>query len=301
MSKRTLKRLLLALMIAGGIWASLFLRDRYAGGSDDDSGIAAALAQIDHDAVDRVEIFGPADTVTLTLAEGRWRANGYAADAALVDRIWAALAEADVVGTAGTNPDNHERFGVAGPDAWSVTFHEGNSNRTTFIVGRAGTRFSSSYVRLPDQPVVVTVLGNLRGTLARTLDQWRDREVAALDTAAVHALIQSRDGQTVEITRDGDAWFTSSGSAVDADAVRNVLQELAGLSASGFAPDSLDVHSGPERRQLSVLGAGGDTLLALVASQGENSVHVQRLGDPTVFSIARWRADRLFPPLDALR
>lgn len=295
MSERTLKRLFLALLLAGVVWAALFMRDRLEGGGTDQSGVAAALAGIEHDAVERITVVGPADTVTLTLVDGSWNANGYAADQALVDRIWTALAEADVAGTAGTNPDNHERFGVAGPEAWTVTFQEADGDATSFILGRTGTQFSSSYVRLPDQSVVVSVLGNLRGTVARTLDQWRDKQIVELDTAAVHTLIQMRGGSTSRFVRDGEGWSTADGSDVDADAVRTVLEELANLSATGFAPDSVDVGSGDDPRRLLALGTASDTLADLEASSGENSVYVKREGDPTVFSIATWRANRLFP------
>ena len=294
MSQRTLRRLGIILVVAAATYAVLFLLDRRPTAGPADAGaLLERLQTIPVDRVASIEIVGPADTVRLERTPDGWTADGYDADSARVNRIWATLAEADVDGVAGTNPANHERFGVAGADAWHLTFVEEDGARHDVILGNAGTRFASSYARLPDEDAVIHLVGDLRSTVARTLDQWRNRTVAALDTGAVASLILTRDGRRSELARGDSAWTGPSGP-VDADAVRGVLQEIAALSATGFAADTVTVPAGAGARSLVVRSVEGDTLLALLGAPGDNTFRLRRLDQPTVFEVATWRGDRIF-------
>ncbi len=299
MSERNLKRLVMVLVAVVVLYGALYAWSRTASdGRGGDERVAAALGEIDPDWVDRIEVTGPADTVTLDVSGAPWTANGYRADSAAVSRIWTALAESEVDGLAGSNPANHERFGVAGPDAWSVRFAGDDGAETNLILGNRGTRFSSSYVRLPDEDAVVNLLGDLRGAVARTMDQWRDRSIASVDTAAVTTLDLERDGEGLRMVRADSSWTSDRGSVVP-ETVRGMLEELTSLSASGFADDSVSVTDA-DVRVLIALSASGDTLAHLRGTASDRALYVIRDGDPVVYEVATWRADRLFPEVDGL-
>lgn len=260
------------------------------GGADTtDSDLAGTFADMDGESLSVVEIAGPEDTIRLERSVGAWTANGFETDSSAVARLLRAIDEVEVAAVVATNPANHARLGVTADSAWALTA----DGSATVLLGNAGNRFRTSYARLPDMDRVSLIEGDLRSAAARPLFDWRDKIVLRADTAAVARIHVTTDGQQVVYERQDSTW-TTGGEEADATTVRNILQELAGLRASGFAPQDAEMPAEPDRI-VQAMDAAGDEVAAVALVEEEANFRVSTPASPYIFEIPSFRADRIAP------
>lgn len=299
MSEQALKRILVvvaALVVAYGL--AELVTGGTGGGGGDAGAVTSALEGLDAGSVSEAVFQRASDTVRLARSDGSWTVNGFAADSSRVAALWSSLEPDHVDGVVARNPDNHDRLGV-GDGAPRAVFRTGDGRSTALLVGNSGPAFPSVYVRLEGSDEVVLLDGELRSAARRGVSDWRDRTIARVDTGSVTRVEVTRDGATSVLERADSGWNVA-GEAASADAVRNLLGQLARLDASGFAPDSVSLDE-PERRVVA-LGASGDTLLALDIQPTEDSgVRVRPRGRETIYRLSSYRADRLTPEAADLR
>lgn len=278
-----------------GAVVALYLVARLVGGggggaATTDADLAAAFGSIDTESLSLVEIAGPTDALRLEKdGDDAWTVNGFEADSSAIARLLRAIDEVEVAGVAATNPANHARLGITADSAWALTADGGR----TVLLGKAGNRFRTSYARLPDADVVSLIEGDLRSAAARSLFDWRNKVVLRADTAAVASIRVTRDGQPTLYERQDSAW-TTDGDEADATTVRNILQELAGLRASGFAPHDAEMPAEPDRLVHAMDAAGNEVASVALVDQDGNFL-VSTPASPYIIEIPAFRADRIAP------
>ena len=290
MSEKTLRA---ALYFLAGVTALYLVVTVVSGGgngpAEADPDLTAALDDMDGASLTQIGITGPRDTIRLARDGGDWTVNGFEADSGAVARILRAVDEVKITSVAATNPANHGRLGVTADSAWTVTAEDG----TTVLLGKVGPRFRTAYARLPDADLVSLVEGDLRAAAARTLFEWREKTILRADTAAVTSLRITRDGETALYERQDSSW-TVDGAEADATKVRNVLQELAGLRASGFAPEDAVMPAEPDRT-VQAMDASGNVVAAVSLAEQEGNFWAFSSGSAYVFEVPTFRADRIVP------
>jgi len=299
MSERALKRILvLAAVIAVAYLAARMLGSGPAG--DGDGGpLADLVSGLEPEGITAVTFVRQADTVRLERSDGAWTVNGFAADSGAVAGFLGTVTGSGTGGVVARNPANHARLGVTEDSAVAVTISREGAEDVTLLVGDAGPSFPSVYVRLPGQDPVHLFQGRMRSPARRSVEQWRDREIVALDTAAVGRIEVTREGSTYALVRRDSSW-TVDGAAADGGEVSSLLRELSSLSGSGFAPDTASL--GEPARRVVVTDREGDTLTVLSAHRGEGSTFRITAGDdPEVYEISSYRVDRLTPDPESLR
>lgn len=278
-----------------GAVVALYLVARLAGGGGGggadttDSDLAGAFADMDGESLSVVEIEGPEDTIRLERDGDAWTVNGFEADSSAVARFLRAIDEVEVAAVVATNPANHARLGVTADSAWALTA----DGAGTVLLGNAGNRFRTSYARLPDTDRVSLIEGDLRSAAARPLFDWRNKIVLQADTAAVASIHVTRDGRQVVYQRQDSTWATGDEEA-DATTIRNILQELAGLRASGFAPQDAEMPDEPDRI-VQAMDAAGNEVAAVALVEEEANFRVSTPASPYIFEIPSFRADRIAP------
>ena len=295
MSEKTLRMALYSLVAVTALYAGVTLMRGGGNGSvAADSALAEALAEMAGESHTRYDITGPRDTLRLERDVDGWTVNGFAADSGAVSRFLRAVKDVEIASVAAANPANHGRLGVTADSAWSL----GTGDGRAVLLGKTGNRFRTAYARLPDQDLVSLIEGDLRSAAARSLVDWRDKMILRLDTALVASIAITRDGETAVYARQDSSW-TLDGDEADATTVRNVLQELANMRASGFAPEDVSMPDEPERTVVAV-DTDGTELASLELAEGDGNFRVTSADSPYVFEVPTFRANRVAPePPDA--
>lgn len=290
MSEKTLRACIYSLVAVGALYLVVALVRRGGDGARTvDEGLATALAEIGAGTHERFVIEGPDGPLRLELNAGAWTVNGFEVDSSAVDRLIRAIDGTEVGGVAGTNPANHPRFGLTADSAWS--FAAGDA--TPILLGKNGPRFRTAYARLPGGDLVSLIEGDLRSAAARPLADWRNKVVLRADTGAVARIEVSHAGVSQVYERQDSAW-TLDGDDAEAATVRGILQELASLRATGFAPEDAEM---PETADRSVVAtdADGNEVASVHMAEREGNFWLQSPASPYIFEIPIFRANRLAP------
>ncbi len=290
MSEKTLRLALYCLVGVTALYVAVtFLRGGGNGSVAADPALAEAFGEMAGESQTHFDITGPRDTVRLARDVDGWTVNGFEADSGAVSRFLRAVDEVEIASVAATNPTNHGRLGVTADSAWALAAGDG----PTVLLGKTGNRFRTAYARLPDDDLVSLIEGDLRAAAARPLLDWRDKMILRVDTAAVAGITVVHDGETVTYERQDSVWARGDDEA-DATTVRNILQELANMRASGFAPGDAELPDEPERTVVAV-DADGNELASLALSEGDGNFRVTSADSPYVFEIPTFRANRVAP------
>lgn len=301
MSEKGLKLLAVTVGVLCLVWVAVNFLPRGGGGGGASSGaLSSFFLGVTPESVTSVRFKPPGDEgdVELTRTVGKWTVNGFSADSGSVARLWEGMADATVGDRVGSNPANHPRLGVSSDSAWTLQVETSEGTRS-LLVGKSGSRYGTAYIRLPDENDVYLLEAGLRPLITRTLDDWRDKRVARVDTAAVQRIELNREGSNVVLERADTLWVLGDGGEADGTTVRSLLGEMARMDATGFyAPqDSLSSLGGSVR----ALDTAGDTLLFLEVGSGEGDRWARVEGDSIVYRIPSWRVSRILPEVVDLR
>jgi len=300
MSEKALKRLVAGLATAVVLYIMVGFLGRNRGTGSGDPALDAFLRQLGTDSLSSIMVTSPGgDSFRLARRGDSWTVNDLAADSAAIARLQRSARDAKVGVMISSSDANHARLGVTADSAWTVEVQPAGVGATRLLVGNNGSRMSSAYVRLPDEAATWELTGDLRGAVARSLTDWRDKTIARIDTAKVASLELARDGSHYTISRLDSTWVvtTMAGHAAEpaeSGTVSSILSELARLDATGFATDTMTTDS-TQYRQLIVRSATGDTLLSIDASGTSAGWHVVTRGNGTIFDVPAYRVDRLLP------
>jgi len=295
MSERALKGLVGALVIVGLMWgvASLLGGGRGGSSSAPSGGLAEFFLDLEETSTVRME--GPTGLVELSWTGDAWMANGAPADAEVIASFWQALSASSIGDRVATNPSNHARMGVSPDSAWALRITQGEDVRE-ILIGNDGSRYGTAFVRLPQEDDVFVFSGGIRAYVTRSVDQWRDKRVVAVDTSAVQRIEIERGGGVYSLVRAEGAWTFAGGGAVDAAAVSGVLEELAGFLAAGFLTPSDSIYGLPEEAAIRAFDDSGAILAQVSISEGAGDRWAQAEGSTNRLRVPLFRADRLTPP-----
>lgn len=294
MSEKTLKALVVALLAVVVLWAlASFLGGRSGGTDGSREALAGTLAGATPGSVSEVRITDPDRSVTLDrTSTGTWTVNGYRADSGAVARFWSAVEEARVGEVAATNPANHPRMGVASDSAITLELVVEGESRT-LLVGKQGPSYGTAFVRLPEADAVHVLDGELRPSLTRPLEDWRNKRMAAVDTARVARIRVERDGSAYTLTRADTVWSLEDGGKAEAPPVRTLLGQLANLRASGFVEEADTLPARAIR--VTAAAPAGDTLVALELGEGDGDRWARVAGDSILYRFPSWRVSQVAP------
>jgi hypothetical protein len=298
-SERALRQLVgaLAVVVALGVIGKLL---RSGSGEIDATGAAEhALDAVDSRSLSAVRIERAGRTTLLALGGEGWTVEGFRADPEVVGRLLSAVDEMSIGELVAANPANHDRMGVSADSAITVTL-TADGEEHTFLLGKSGRRFGTSYMRLPDADEVWLLEGDLRSQLERDVDAWRDRVMVSIDTAAVTRLVVEREGNAYALVRGDSVWAFDGGGAAEAGAVRGILGELSRLTATGFVAEGDSLAAAPPAATTTALSADGVVLAEITLGEGTGDRWARSSGDETLYRVTSFRADRISPARDAV-
>lgn len=301
MSERALKQLVGALALVAALWLVVTLISRSGGGAiEAPAALGDVFDGVDATSATAVRLIGTDDSIELRPENGAWKVNGFRADSGAVARLFQVLEDVTVGDLVATNPANHDRMGVSADSASTVEIDIGGQTRT-ILVGKAGPRPSTAYARLPGEDDVYLLEGNVRSPLTRSLVDWRNRRVVAIDTSRVARVHVQRDADDYTLVRGDSAWTFEDGSAADSSQVHSLLSELGGSAVASTVlanDDSLAVL--PPGGSTVAYSQGGDVLTEITVGSGDGDRWAMAAGDSVRYRIARFRVDLITPTRESV-
>lgn len=241
------------------------------------------------------------DSLRLELRDGAGRVNGFPADSAQLASLFAALDSTRAGELVSRSESNHDRLGVTEKAADRVAIGPADSPSFIFLLGKSGR--GGRFVRRPNSEETYLLDGPAASLLGRSVETWRNREVAAVDTGRVGRIVLERGGRRTTLVRGERGWRTAAGDSADASRVASLLRELADLRAAGDVPADSVIRSADFTSPDAVLrvmpsSAEGEepTLTLRVVRVAENGPYLtRRQGRPYTYSLAGYQYDQLFP------
>jgi uncharacterized protein DUF4340 len=299
MSEQGLKKLVGALAIAVAVWLVSSLFSDGSGSISASGEINGFFDDIERASITSLEMAGDEGAVTLTREADGWLANGYRADPASLDRLLGVIDDLRVGDLVAANPANHERMGVSGGAAVTVTFGVGGASRV-LVVGDNGRRFGTAFVRLPDADEVYLLAGDLGAQVRRDEASWRDRTMVAVDSAAVSRIVVERPEGAYTLARMDSTWTVEGVELTDVTTVNAVLAELSSLVATGFLAES-DSLASLERASVTRAFDGSGMMLAeITIGAGEGNHWARSSRDDYLYQLSSFRAGRVAPSREDL-
>ncbi|HVH67653.1 MAG TPA: DUF4340 domain-containing protein [Gemmatimonadales bacterium] len=296
MSPKQLKLIAIGLAVLLLLWGGSELLSH---GSDSVTGtvVLPALTAAD---VDTVRFVKGTDSILLVKRPpAEWTVNGHRVGGDGVSELLEALRDSVRPEIVAQDTSSFSRLGVDSAAARWLWVHGGTKGSVTLIVGTRGRDYQSTYIRRPGDPHVYLWRGRLAALADRSVDDWRDKRIAALqpDSITVIDVVRRKDRYTLE--RTGKTWKLK-GAAADSAAVGRLLDHLKMPMAAGFAtPKDLDATKARAARQLVVRGAHG-VQLSLAFDSTVNAFlvrHVAGVGGEgtTIYRMNFWDVDGLTP------
>lgn len=302
MSSRQLKTIFAVLTVLVLAYATVRLLsgdDRRSGGDD----IVAAV----QDGFSLVRALGPGaeDSVRLEEVDGSWTVNGYPADTSLIRQLTDGLDTAHVGRLVARSATNHARLGIEDDLAWRIEIGPPGDPDITFLLGGGGT--DGRYARFPPSDEVFAVPVASVYLLGRSVEEWRSRIVASVDTSVVNRIAVHRNDEAASVLLarvigDSAARWSLEGATVDTAVVDALLRESANLTATGFPSDSVtfavDFDSPSALLEMfdsDEPGAVPALSLLLLTAPDARDFLVRRADDPLVYRISSPQAERLVP------
>jgi hypothetical protein len=288
----------LALIFAGTL--TLALAASWSGSATSSAAFEEELLAVDTSAVQAVRIEEPPGTpVRLERTGDGWAVAPsdtsvtYPASPQSVDQLFSTLPSLQVGAVATRQPDKHPRYGVDSTGT-TITLLGGNDEQLgQLIVGRTRMRRPQgggqrqnpmqrrrrpgtpvTYVRSPDRPDVYSVEQSLRALTSRSVEDWRDKQIWALDRSQIQQIdfrypadssFTVRRASQSDTTAVPDRWV-SAGDTLSRSSTSSLLRTLSTAEAAGFVND----------QSPSNLGEASYTIDVQLSDGTQRALHIRR-------------------------
>jgi len=267
--------------------------------------------EIDKEAITSLEITRPGnEPIVLSNADGTWRVTkplDAEADQSNVESALNRLADLRLARVVATQPDNYARLQVDEPNAVEVVVKAGDEALATMAIGKYAD--GMTMIRLGDRTEVFGARGSLRYAFDRELKAWRNRRVVVEEADAVQSIRFESPKGTFAFERTKDGWTPTEGKRelgeLDSKKVTGFVSTAARLTASGFAAEDVSqARAGLTEPKATVTMTFAEGLEPIVLELGDTAeeqseVYLQRRGNPTVYVVSEYLANRLQPDGEA--
>jgi hypothetical protein len=253
--------------------------------------------------VDTVKIFRPADTLVVVRGAGdAWTVNGFRASTQSVTDLFAALKDSSLADLVAESPTSHPQLGVDSATGKRLEMIKGGKALLSLVVGTHGPGFEGVYVRRPTEATVYLIHAGLASPLERQLDDWRDKEIVAVNPDSVREVRVQQKRGAYDLRLSGGGWRFAAGAKADSGAVRRMLEQYRNFQAGGFPTKAQEdsIHFTRPTRRLTLVGRSAP-LADLMFDSTSSWWWVRKAEGGTVYRLESWRLNQLFPADSMLR
>jgi len=304
-SAKQLRLIILTLAVVLLLWGA---SERFSRGSDTVTGGFSLPAPAPAD-VDTISLVKGQDSIVLAKQSATvWTVNGRRAAPDGVNELFQALHDSTPPELVAQDSSSFGRLNVDGATGRRLRIRGAGKPLLDVIIGARGSEYGSAYVRRPGDSHVYLWRGRLASFADRTVDEWRDKRIAAVTPDSVVLVDVERGKDHYTLRRAGKAW-TLDRAAADSGAVTRLLEKYRTVTAAGFAsPAQADsARALRPARRLTVRGARG-TLVALVFDSIPGAFWVRRTAGAAsggergvLYRMNAWDVDGLTPASHSLQ
>ncbi len=277
-------------LVLGGVFVVLlaiaFVVLQKPGEQSRSSAAAGTLLRIDSVAVDRIELRNPSSRIVLEKKGAEWYVTqplSAHADQTAVASLIGVCRELRSLGVVSGRPDKHGVFQVDSTGT-RVTVYEKGAETASFIVGKAGSTYADTYLRLAHSNDVLQVSGLPGDRINRPLRDWRDRTITRVPRETIRQISYQYGDTTFVVALKDSVWMIGR-DKVQPSIINGLLGTLSSLQADDFA-DSVAVAP----RVTAQITFGGEQVRFAYRKETGKYL-VQDSSSPQWFVLESWRAN----------
>ncbi len=279
--------LLIGLILILGVVAYLVLQRP--GESSIQSSERALLIQYDSLAIDRMEVTSQFGQVVIEKKAGEWMISqpvSYRADRSAVMDAITKGASMRTSGIISSNPDKQTTYQVDSTAPLVKMFEKGTV-RASFRVGKPGSSFNETYVRLDESDDVYLVNEMLTQVYTRQVKDWRDKAIFRSTRESVSS-VSFRYGDTTFTLSKLDTIWTVDGQPANMNAISAFLAAITGFMSDEF----IDVPPATTPSNAGTIDIDGTQIL-FFSGPDPAKLLVQTSVSPQWFEVQSWRASQV--------
>jgi hypothetical protein len=210
------------------------------------------LSQTSSQDITKLQIIHPEHSLTLQRQNGQWmiEPKGFPADPHQMSRLIDAITNLHFTALASTS-QTYERYQLTEGHKIEVKVWEKDSLVRSFAIGKPGANYSTSFVKLDDDPNIYIASTNLRNRFSKDADQLRDKTVLSFQTGTIQSVTLNHQSKQLHIekkamtdnqTKDSNGtqpektsiWEAKETTSISSDKIQTLLSLLSDLKCSKF-------------------------------------------------------------------
>lgn len=200
------------------------------------------LVDYDSTSVDKLEMISPSGAVTLQREAGIWMLTSpikYKADEAGVTSAVGKGRKVELSTTdpVSTNPQKQSVYQVDSTGTF-VKVYEKGSLKTAFHIGKAGSSFTETYVRLEGSNDVMLANEVISSYFNKQPKDWRDKTIFKMDEGRIQSVTFHYGDTTFTVAMQDSVWRIQKDSA-NQTAVKSLLTSIANIQTDDFVDSTL--------------------------------------------------------------
>jgi hypothetical protein len=289
------------------VLVAVFLISRY--GLERRAGDQPLYPEFRADRAGAIRVTGKTSDATLEKVDDVWvvtSEDSFPAEAAAVEKILERVASFSRKDIVSSNPGKQQIYQVDSTGIQVAIEDESGGVLASFVIGKVGPDYQSTYVRDSESDDVVLSAGYLPPVFDRGERTWQDRTIFAYEPSDFVQVALTRPSGLVMLSRaEGGTWYISEPDSMECDQNRatRLVRTLAYLKGDGIVGHAPVAGSGLADADSSVWfkTAQGNEEHLLFGNRAESGqTYVSREGSDVVFKLVASRVAATLPGLDEL-
>jgi hypothetical protein len=260
-----------------------------------------SVTRVTIDGKERETVIEKAGDVWVVVSEDSFPAEAGTVDA-MLDRI-TGFSRKDIISS---NPEKQMLYQV---DETGIAVEVGTTDGTvaaSFVIGKAGPDYQSTYVRDTASDDVILAPGYLPQAFERGNRSWQDKTVFAFEPERFLEIAIKRPGETILLSKDpAGEWFISGpeSTAADRNTASRVARTLARLRCDEFAGRAVLPEFGLAVPDSSVWFKTADVEHEIAFGNRDESgrTYAGTTASEVIYLLSPHKMSALMPQLDKLR
>lgn len=243
------------------------------------------------------------ERIEIVKEDGRWwitKPKRYRADTSKVEDLIAALSETLLENPVTDDPGKYSTYRVD-KDADYIELHMGDATKRIYT-GKRGPRYSLVYIRPEGDKRVYLVRSRFVDRMPRGVADFRDKTIWAMRADSIKEVQWQKGKKYLHILKKDGRWQRiekdKKKTSIDEQVVKDYLQGISSLHASGFLPEDRLPDDAIEEGYIKVIEEGREHTLKLYKKKDAEEYYLLKEDIP--YRISRYTKDALFKDLKAV-